>query len=111
DPRRVPIRMPQLTALVTAALLVVGSALSIPRLVAQSSQPDADLQCVTDWVDASGRTGAGQFWTVRLPKLHLQDPSRLVQVDHRLNGYAWLVDRDDFDALAVSFLLEDTQTV
>ena len=40
----------------------------------------------TDWVDASGRTGAGQFWTVRLPKLHLDDPSQLVQVDHRLNA-------------------------
>ncbi|NKF32440.1 hypothetical protein HER21_39095, partial [Pseudomonas sp. BGM005] len=74
--------------------------------------PDDDLACVTDWVDASDRTGAGQFWTVRLPKLHLADPSRLVQVDHRLDGYAWLVDRADFapDATA-SFLIEDSQTV
>ncbi|WP_244632275.1 hypothetical protein [Microbacterium sp. Se63.02b] len=72
---------------------------------------DPDLTCVTAWVDASDRIGGGQFWTVRLPKLHLKDPARLVQVDHELNGYAWLVDRRDFDAGEVSFLVEDAQTV
>ncbi|MDQ0646398.1 hypothetical protein QFZ53_000594 [Microbacterium natoriense] len=66
---------------------------------------------MTDWVTASGRTGAGQFWTVRLPKTHLDDPAQLVQVDHRLNGYAWLVNRSDLDAQAVSFLLQDSQSV
>lgn len=99
------------TAVVVAALLLVVGGLGIPRLADAATRPDADLTCVTDWVDASDRTGAGQFWTVRLPKLHLADPSRLVQVDHQLNGYAWLVNRTDFDVGEVSFLIEDSQTV
>ncbi len=94
-----------------AVLVLVGGALSIPRLVTATRVPDADLTCVTDWVDDSGRTGAGQFWTVRLPKLHLEDPTRFVQVDHRLNGYAWLVNRTDLAVGEVSFLVEDRQTV
>lgn len=96
---------------VIAVLLVIGAGLSIPRAIAAASRPDADLTCVNDWVEASDRTGAGQFWTVRLPKLHLDDPSRLVQVDHRLNGYAWLVNRADLAETEVSFLVEDPQTV
>lgn len=92
-------------------LMLAAGALSVPRLDAAAHRSDADLDCVTDWVDASGRIGAGQFWTVRLPKAHLRDPAALVQVDHRLNGYAWLVNRTDFDPGAVSFLLEDAQTV
>lgn len=95
----------------TAALLLAAGVLSVPRIAAAASMPDPDLRCVTDWVNASGRTGAGQFWTVRLPKLHVDDPASLVQVDHELNGYAWLVDRHDFDVGEVSFLLEDAQTV
>lgn len=93
-----------------AVLLLIGTALSIPRGVAQATAEDADLVCVTDWIEASGQVGGGQFWTVRLPKLHLDDPSQLVQVDHRLNGYAWLVNRTDFDATEVTFLIEDAQT-
>ncbi|MCI1018554.1 hypothetical protein HWD99_07965 [Microbacterium sp. C5A9] len=99
------------TAAVAAVLLLVGGSLSVPRLAAAAHRTDDDLACVTDWVDASGRTGAGQFWTVRLPKLHLTDPSRLVQVDHQLHGYAWLVNRTDFTADHVTFLVEDAQTV
>lgn len=105
------VRMPRLVGVVAALLIAVAGALSIPRLVAAAQQPDADLDCVTEWVDASGRTGAGQFWTVRLPKARLDDPARLVQVDHRLNGYAWLVNRTDFEVGEVSFLIEDAQTV
>lgn len=100
------------TAVAAASVaLVVGGVLGILRLAAAVQRPDADLDCVTSWVAASHRTGAGQFWTVRLPKAHLDDPSRLVQVDHRLNGYAWLVNRTDLDAGAVSYLVEDAQTV
>ena len=108
---RVPMRFRAALAAASAALLLVTGVLSIPRLVSAAERPDADLQCVTSWVDASGRTGAGQFWTVRLPKLHLDEPARLVQVDHELNGYAWLVNRRDFDVGAVTFLVEDAQTV
>ena len=106
-----PNRLRRPAAAIAAVLLVVAGGLSIPRLVDAAQQPDDDLACVTDWVDASGRTGAGQFWSVRLPKLHLEDPSQLVQVDHRLNGYAWLVNRTDFAVGEVSFLVKDSQTV
>lgn len=106
-----PAHLRRTAAVVGGALLLVGGALSIPRLSDAAQQPDPDLACVTDWVDASGRTGAGQFWTVRLPKLHLEDPSQLVQVDHQLNAYAWLVNRTDFAVGRVSFLVEDAQTV
>ena len=106
-----PRRVTRQAVAALAVLLTIGAVLSIPRLSAAAQAPDADLTCVTDWVDASGRTGGGQFWTVRLPKLHLDDPARLVQVDHQLNGYAWLVDRADFAVGAVSFLIEDAQTV
>ncbi|WP_341955995.1 hypothetical protein [Microbacterium sp. LWH13-1.2] len=107
----VRLRLRRASAAAAVALLLVGGGLSIPRLADAAQQPDPDLACVTDWVDTSGRTGAGQFWTVRLPKLHLDDPSGLVQVDHRLNGYAWLVNRTDFEVGEVSFLVEDSQTV
>lgn len=93
-----------------ALLLLVGAGLSVPRAVGTATAHDADLSCVTDWVDESGRTGAGQFWTVRLPKLHLEDPSQLVQVDYEMRGYAWLVNRTDFSVGAVSFLVEDEET-
>lgn len=108
---RMPSRVTSLLAATAAVLIVLGGVLSVPRLAAAAEKVDPDLVCVTDWVNASGRTGAGQFWTVRLPKLHLDDPARLVQVDHQLNGYAWLANRRDFDAGEVSFLVEDAQSV
>lgn len=108
---RMPARVRTTVAAASVALLVVAGATSVPRLSAEAQVTDPDLACVTEWIDASGRTGAGQFWTVRLPKLHLQDPARLVQVDHELRGYAWLVNRHDFDVGEVTFLLEDAQTV
>ncbi|MGW9157740.1 hypothetical protein [Microbacterium sp. NPDC055665] len=106
-----PLRLRSVLAAVVAVLLAIGGILSIPRLAAAAEAADPDLTCVTDWVNASGRTGAGQFWTVRLPKLHLDDPAQLVQVDHELRGYAWLVNRRDFDVGEVTFLVEDAQTV
>ncbi len=65
---------------------------------------------MTDWVAASDRTGGGQFWTVRLPKLHADDPSQLLQLHATLDGYAWLVNRHDFQTREVTFLLEDAQS-
>ncbi|WP_228484655.1 hypothetical protein [Microbacterium cremeum] len=90
-----------------AAALVIAAAVGIPRIAIAASAPDPDLACVVDWVDDAGPIGGGQFWTVRLPKAHLADPAALVQVDHQLNGYAWLVNRDDFGAGEVSFLVVD----
>lgn len=88
------------------------TAQAFPRLVivAAAAEPDASVACVTQWVEESGRTGAGQFWAVRAPKAYLDDPRQLVQVDHRLNGYAWLVNRSDFEPGAVSFLVADEQS-
>jgi len=98
-------------AVVSAAIVVVAAVgLGVPRIAAAATAPDADLACVVDWSEQSGRIGAGQFWTVRLPKTHLADPRGLVQVDHRLRGYAWLVNRDDFSAREVSFLVLDEQS-
>ncbi|MHC3000160.1 hypothetical protein OB08_13715 [Microbacterium sp. HJ5] len=106
-------RGPSLPVLAGAAALslVAASAIGIPRLSSAASAPDPDLDCVVKWTDASSRTGAGQFWTVRLAKAHLDDPRRLVQVDHELRGYAWLVNRDDFRVGEVSFLVIDEESV
>ncbi|GAA1998153.1 hypothetical protein HLA99_13810 [Microbacterium ulmi] len=104
------VRAAPLVAGIASALVVVGALASVPRLAHAVSHPDPDLACVVDWVDASGRTGAGQFWTVRLPKARVSDPRTLVQVDHRLDGYAWLVDRDDFSVGRVTFLVLDAQS-
>jgi hypothetical protein len=88
-------------------LLVASAAFAVPRLHAAATAPDPDVRCVVDWVNASGRTGAGQFWPVRLPKVLLDDPAQLVQVDHTLREYAWLIGRSDFKTGTVTFLLED----
>lgn len=108
------VRMPRraLVSLITAVstVLVIGAGLSVPRVVAAAQHPNADLTCVNEWVSASGQTGAGQFWTVRLPKLHLDDPSQLMQVDHELDAYAWLINQADFAPGEVTFLIEDAQS-
>lgn len=108
------VRMPRIAVRAVVAAcgtaLLVLSAISIPRLSGAAAAEDRDLDCVTSWVSSSGRIGGGQFWTVRLPKLHLPDPSRLVQVDHALNGYAWLVNRTDFAAGELTFLVQDGQS-
>lgn len=110
----VVLRLPSPTRVIAAAgavLLAAGGLLSVARIHAAATAPDPDVTCVVDWVNASGRVGAGQFWTVRLPKLLLEHPAQLVQVDHTLRGYNWLADRADFDAGEVTFLVEDAQTV
>jgi hypothetical protein len=93
-----------------AVVIVAAAVVGIPRLVSAAGRTDADLACVTTWVDASGRIGGGQYWTVRLPKAHVADPRSLVQVDATLRPYDWLVNRRDADAGAVSFLVIDAQS-
>ncbi|GAA5200957.1 hypothetical protein [Microbacterium jejuense] len=109
-PDRIPVTrlMPAVGAAALALVAAVG--LGIPSLVTAATSPDTDLDCVVRWAEQSGRTGAGQFWTVRLPKTHLADPRGLVQVDHQLRGYAWLVNRDDFAVGEVTFLVMDAQS-
>ncbi|WP_307785418.1 hypothetical protein [Microbacterium hibisci] len=105
-----PVVRPAIAVGATAAALALAIGIGMPRLAVAADAPDADLECVVEWAEQSGRTGAGQFWTVRLPKTHLTDPRGLVQVDHRLRGYAWLVNRDDFGVGEVSFLVLDAQS-
>ncbi|MGA7148373.1 MAG: hypothetical protein WBX17_07805, partial [Microbacterium sp.] len=110
-----PLVLPRAARAVVAAsavvALVLAAAVGVPRITSSATTPDADLDCLVAWTDASGRTGAGQFWTVRLPKAHVADPRSLVQVDHQLRGYAWLVNRTDFAGGEVTFLVLDAQSV
>ncbi|WP_300266321.1 hypothetical protein [Microbacterium sp.] len=107
---RMPRRAAPVLTAAAATLLLVGAGLSVPRAVAAAEHPNTDLRCVNEWVNASGQVGGGQFWTVRLPKLHLDEPTQLVQVDHQLNAYAWLVNQSDFAPGEVTFLIEDAQS-
>ncbi|WP_223694958.1 hypothetical protein [Leifsonia poae] len=108
-PRKV--RAPRAVLVVAGALpivvVAVGALVAVPGLVTESARVDASIRCVDDWVTASGRVGAGQFWTIRAPKAYLADPSRLLQVDANLDRYAWLVNRADYTEEAVSFLVSD----
>lgn len=94
----------------TTVVAVAAALIGAPAAAAAASGTDRDVQCVVDWVTASGRTGAGQFWTVRAPKAALPDPTRLVQVDHTLRVYTWLTNRTDADGARVTFLVQDAQS-
>ena len=109
-PARLPAVRPIAAVGAAAVALIAALGLGIPPLVAAATAPDRDLECVVRWAEGSGRIGGGQFWTIRLPKTHLTDPRGLVQLDHQLRGYAWLVNRDDFAAGEVSFLVTDAQS-
>lgn len=98
------------TTLVAGVLAVAVAAAAIPVVTTAATRDDADLDCVVDWVDRTDRIGAGQFWTVRAPKAHLDDPTQLVQVDHTLRVYEWLTNRVDTAAGDVSFLVQDAAT-
>ncbi|MFI8633345.1 hypothetical protein ACIGEP_12190 [Microbacterium sp. NPDC077663] len=99
------VSLPRAAEVALAGVLAVGGLVAVPVTVAAAGQDDADLACVTRWVEESGRTGAGQFWTVRAPKLALADPAQLVQVDHTLRPYDWLVNRAERRG-PVTFLVE-----
>lgn len=88
-----------------AGLTVAAGVMTVTT--ANDVAQDDDLRCVVEWVDVSGRTGAGPYWAVRAPKAYAADPSRLLQVDDRLQFYAWLVNRSDrARADEVTFLIE-----
>ena len=61
------------------------------------------------YVNASERTGAGQFWSVRPVKAQVDDPRDIVQVDANLEGYDWLVNRADYDGASVGYLVSDAR--
>ncbi|GAB3616853.1 hypothetical protein GCM10027416_14100 [Okibacterium endophyticum] len=91
-----------------AATALIGAPRLVQSVKAQGSDPS--LRCVTQWIDSSGRVGAGQFWTIRAPKAYLDDPRQLVQVDASLNPYHWLVNRSDYRGVSVSFLVSDSRS-
>lgn len=93
-----------------ALVAVVTGAVALPGVVSAASRTDTDLDCVVAWAEDSGRTGAGQFWAVRAPKANLDDPARLVQVDHTLRVYTWLTNRTDARGAEVTFLVQDAST-
>ena len=110
-PRLLTLPRPRWLLAAGGAVLLAGSIVSVPRLAAAAERPDADLACVTGWIDEADRVGGGQFWTTRLPKLHLDDTTRLVQLHADLHAYPWLVNRTDYDGVTeVSFLIEDAQS-
>ena len=92
---------------VALAAFIAAGFFSVPRMMAgvALSNSNPSLKCVTNWINASGRVGAGQYWTVRAPKLHLKNPRQLVQVDYHLNPYTWLVNRADYENVSVTFLI------
>ena len=98
-------------ALTTAAALIAVGTVAGVSAARRLDAVDASVRCVVDWVEASARTGVGTFWSVRAPKAYVSDPSRLVQVDSELSGYAWLVNRDDFVADRASFIVESSDGV
>jgi hypothetical protein len=93
-------------ALLGGVLFVVA----LPAAAERATEQDASLTCAVDWVNESGAVGAGQFWSVRAVKTHLDDPAQLIQTDFALRDYAWLVDRADFAQSSVSFLIIDDQS-
>lgn len=88
-----------------AVIAISVASASAHRLVQRASTLNADVQCVVEWVDSTDGIGGGQFWTIRGPKAYLREPDRLVQLDHTLSPYRWLVNQADFEARAVSFVL------
>ncbi|MGV8912510.1 MAG: hypothetical protein ACOH14_07840 [Rhodoglobus sp.] len=98
-------------AAIPALLGGVMFVLVLPAAEQRSTEQDASLACAVDWVNDSGAVGAGQFWSVRAVKTHLDDPAQLIQTDFALRDYAWLVDRSDFDQREISFLIVDDQSL
>jgi hypothetical protein len=107
---RVPARIRRAGLAAGAIAALVAGAVAIPAVASAASRTARDLDCVLDWVHDSGRTGAGQFWAVRAPKVNLDDPGRLIQVDHTLRVYTWLTNRADAVGAEVTFLVQDAST-
>ncbi|GMA23759.1 hypothetical protein GCM10025864_15180 [Luteimicrobium album] len=98
-------RLQVLTGVALAALVGLG----LPATVHGATGRDADLQCVVNWVNASSKVGAGQFWTVRAAKAYAADPRSLVQVNSQLQPYVWLVNRNDHLG-HIGFVIQDAHS-
>lgn len=108
-PRRPVVRRRALMAL-AGVLAVVISVAAGTQIAAATQRTDSSISCLTSWVTASHRIGAGRFFTIRGPKAYLADPRQLVQVNKSFDGYLWLVNREDYAVQRVSFVVSDTTT-
>jgi hypothetical protein len=97
-----------LSAVTALGVVAVTGAVTADRT--SGAETTASVACVADWVDRETRTGAGEFWTIRAAKAYSRHPSRLVQVRADLSGYAWLVNRADFEADTLSYLVTEGDT-
>lgn len=92
---------------VAAAALVIVAAIQPARIANAADRAEASVACVVDWIDQSGRTGAGQFWTIRPIKARLADPRQLVQTGPDFVPYLWLVNREDVTGAKITFTVTD----
>lgn len=106
--RRLPRRTLQALLVATLVVCLAFSAIATGALTSSASAVDPDILCVDEWVSASHRTGAGQFWTIRGPKAYLAEPNQLLQIDDPFRAFPWLTDRADYATQKVSFVLSDT---
>jgi hypothetical protein len=93
-------------ALVALAAVAVTAA-AVPSLVRASTATDADVDCVTGWIEETEASGVGDFWTIRAPKAYLDDPSPLIQITHDFIVWPWLTNRTDYAGADATFVLID----
>lgn len=95
-------------AVLTAVAVAIAGWSSATAVRVETARVDADLACLVSFVDEADYTGAGQYWSIRLPKSQLEDPRKLIQVDHQLQGYDWLVNRDDYRDAKIHYLVTES---
>ncbi len=97
----------RILAVAMAVVLVVLAAVQPARLAQAADAAESSVACVVDWIDHSHRVGAGQFWTIRPIKARLADPRQLVQTGPDFVPYVWLVNRQDYAGVEVTFTVTD----
>lgn len=101
------VRTLRILAGVAAVALIVLAAAQPARIADAAVRAEASVACVVDWIDHSGRTGAGQFWTIRPIKARLMDPAQLLQTGPDFVPYLWLVNRQDYAGAKITFTVTD----
>ncbi|MDL9981149.1 hypothetical protein [Microbacterium candidum] len=104
---RARVRALRIVAAVAAVVLIALAAVQPARIADASARAEASVACVVDWIDHAGRTGAGQFWTIRPVKARLADPARLLQTGPDFVPYLWLVNRQDYPGAKITFAVTD----
>jgi len=94
------------------AVVVAVAAAVVGGLAARSAvrSIDASTRCAVDWVNASGRVGAGQYWSVRAIKARVDDQAVLLQLKPDFTPFPWLINLHDYQRNAVSYLVTTSQS-